>query len=325
MDMTTTYTNRFLTTLEECKKMLDEYGVCVLPNILTTEECLSCVDEVWNYLEAMTSKWETPLDRNDKSTWDMTNFNPLHGMIIQHHHIGYIQPAMDIRQSPSVVNVFAHLFDTTPKGLLTSIDGVSISLPPEHSRKGWHTGRAKLAHCDTDYGEDVDTPLYQSWVSPLEVRSGDATLAVMVGSHKYHSSFKDNFTLRKTDFYKLTDEELKYFSDKGCEWKRILCPSGSMVIWDSRCVHHGQQPIKGRKLENIRMCFYVCMAPKTWASDKDIKKKVKLFNEMRMTTHDPIKSKPFAKNPRTYGNTFEVVRKPVSPTLTDLGRSLIGM
>lgn len=318
---------------EDQMQTIHKRGVLVVPNILTPKECTSTVSGVWDHLEYASSEWKLPIDRNNKTTWrGMKNFSPMHGMLIQHHGIGHMQPAADIRQNAKVHQVFAHLHGD--KDLITSLDGVSISLPPEVTNLGWTTARSSWAHCDTTYDHTATDdqilhnkthPVYQSWVTPLDVHDGDATLAVLVGSHLYHQDLANKFQLGK-DTWKLNAEHLKYLEEeKGCAWEFVQCKAGSMVLWDSRAVHYGAQPKKQRANQTIRMCFYVCMVPRSWATSAKLKKKVKAFEESRLTTHDPVASKLFPKGPRKWpGEELEVPKTPKRPTLTPLGRRLVG-
>ena len=57
---------------------------------------------------------------------------------------------------------------------------------------------------------------------------------------------------------------------------------------------------------------------------KTITKKRKAFNELRLTSHWPTKTKLFAKNPRTYGAELPEICQIPSPTLTPLGKKLAG-
>jgi ectoine hydroxylase-related dioxygenase (phytanoyl-CoA dioxygenase family) len=49
----------------------------------------------------------------------------------------------------------------------------------------------------------------------------------------------------KNDWYKLNKEEEKFFLEKGCKIKKIMCPKGSLVLWDSRTIHCGVEALKG--------------------------------------------------------------------------------
>ena len=66
------------------------------------------------------------------------------------------------------------------------------------------------------------------------------------------------------------------------------------------------------------------MTPRSLSDNKNILKKQKAFNEMRMTSHWPHKIKLFPKLPRTYGNPMPNVPSLDPPVLTELGKKLAG-
>jgi ectoine hydroxylase-related dioxygenase (phytanoyl-CoA dioxygenase family) len=181
-------------------------------------------------------------------------------------------------------------------------------------------------HVDQSYlRNNLET--YQSWVTPLDVNDGDATLVFLKGSHKYHKTIKDQYSIsNKDDWYKLSDQQIStYVNDLGCPLQRIKCKAGSIVMWDSRLVHCGCQPLKNRHNPNMRICIYVCMLPKSLATQVDINKKRKAFNEKRLTSHHPIHVKLFPKNPRIYSKDQKTkVVTPLDAQMTELGMKLAG-
>lgn len=305
------YTSAYSCTLATAKETLEKYGVCVIPEVVNRDKCSECLGEIWDYLEDVSVEWNTPLDREDKSTWSMDNFNPKHNMLVQHHSIGHCQAAWDIRQNEDIVNVFASLFDADEEDMLVSFDGISICFPPEVTGKGFAKSNGSWAHSDTSYTKKIndDNILYQGWFTPVSVRTGDATLACMVGSHKYHQTIARKFDLKdKADWHKLTQEEEDAYASKGCHWQRIICPAGSLVLWDCRTIHYGQQPLKDR------------------ATAAMLRKKQKAFEEMRLTSHDPIRSMLFPAKPSSRWGSLdtEPVLKITLPVLTELGKRLAG-
>lgn len=196
-------------------------------------------------------------------------------------------------------------------------------MPPETTNRGWYRGNSWY-HTDQRLS-DSSRQCIQSWVTALPVNEGDATLTVLVGSHKYHGDFAARFNKKdvRTDWYKLNgQEELDYFiEEKQCAPVSIACPAGSLVLWDSRTMHAGQESLKGRAAPNFRMIAYLCYLPRVQSIPRDLTKKQKAFNEQRMTSHWPQKAKLFGKNPQTYGAAL--------PDITPLGPprnvGLIGM
>lgn len=64
--------------------------------------------------------------------------------------------------------------------------------------------------------------------------------------------------------------------------------------------------------------------PRHLASKKDIQKKQKAFNELRMTSHWPAKIKLFSKTPRTYGAKLPTITPIDKPVVGQLGLKLSG-
>ena len=242
-------------------------------------------------------------------------------MLIQHWGVGHAQYVWDVRQNPRVRDVFEHIWETDD--LLVSFDGVSYHLPPEAIRTGWYRGNDWL-HVDQSY-TDNSFKCVQGWVTANKVNPGDATLTVLVGSHLIHGEFQKAFGVTdKDNWYKLTEEQKQFYLDRGCSLERITCPAGSLVLWDSRTVHCGTEAMKTRKEPNLRNVAYVCYQPRSKATTKAIEKRIKVFEELRMTSHWPANPKMFGKHPRTYGAELPDVTPLSRPVLNEVGRKLVG-
>ena len=157
------------------------------------------------------------------------------------------------------------------------------------------------------------------------VNEGDATLAILEGSHKYHKEFATHFKITKNvQWTKLTKEQIEFYRERNCEFNRIVCPKGSLVMWDSRTIHCGVEANKDRAQPNFRAIVYVCYAPRSKCTESNIKKRQKAFTEMRATIHDPINTKLFGKKPRTYGQPLPEITPINMPILTEFGFKLAG-
>ena len=88
-----------------------------------------------------------------------------------------------------------------------------------------------------------------------------------------------------------------------------------MVLWDSRTIHCGAEPIKGRQNKTFRNVSYICMMPRKLASPANLDKKIKALNNLRTTSHWPYKAKLFSTMPRTYGGPIPNVKKINPPVL----------
>ena len=315
--------DKYITTPQKVKETIDHYGVAIVPNVLDESEINHMNDGMWDYLEHVTQKFAIPMNRQDKSSWiEYLKLYPKHSMLLQQYGIGHSQHIWDIRQNPKVANVFSEVWNTKADELLTSFDGASFHFPPEDTHRGWY--RKTWYHTDQSYFRP-DFECIQSWITGYDVDDGDATLAFMESSNTYHKEFQDTFKITdKSDWYKHSEEEQSFYEKKGCQEKRIRCKAGDMVLWDSRTIHCGTEPVKNRPNPKLRNVAYICMKPRHFSTEANLRKKRKAFDELRMTTHWPEKSKLFSKNPRTYGGPLPDVTEIPRPNLSELGMKLAG-
>lgn len=316
---------KYIADINNVNNILDTYGVAIISNVLNEEECQDMNTGIWDVLEHLTADWDKQMLRNNTETWrEMKYLYPKHSMLIQNWSIGHAQHIWNIRQNPKIVEVFANIWNCNKEDLLVSFDATSIHLPPETTRLGWYRGNDWF-HCDQSY-LDSKFKCVQGWVTGYDINEGDATLSILESSNHYHKEFQERFkTTIKDDWYKLNDDEKKfYIEEKHCLHKRIKCPKGSLVLWDSRTIHCGSEALKSRTQPNLRNVVYVCYEPRAHCNDKNLIKKQKAFENLRMTSHWPCKVKLFPKTPRTYGGPIYNVRKIPNPILSDLGKKLAG-
>jgi hypothetical protein len=315
---------RYIATPDNVMETIEKYGVAIVPNLLNEHECDKMSTGMWETLEDITQMWTQPISRDNPESWkNIRDLFPLHSMLIQHWTIGHAQFIWDLRQNPKCVDIFSKIWDTPLEDLLSSFDAASFHMPSETTGIGWH--RSTWYHSDQSF-VNRGFKCVQSWVTAFDVNRGDATLAFYEGSNNYHDEFGDAFGITdKGNWYRMdTDDKIKFYTDRGCLPKRIMCPKGSMVLWDSRTIHCGTEPIKGREKPNFRCVAYLCYMPRSMATKKKLEKKIKAFEEMRMTTHWPCEVKLFAKTPRTYGQEVPEILSLERPEIGPLGRRLVG-
>tara|TARA_B000000437_G_scaffold127501_1_gene92586 strand:+ start:7319 stop:8284 length:966 start_codon:yes stop_codon:yes gene_type:complete len=314
--------DKYLCDSKNIKKTIEKYGVAICP-LLDVDECEEMINNKWNLLEHLTKNFEIPINRNDKKTYkQITELFPMHKMLLQHWKIGHSELAWKVRQNPKVINAFSEIWNTTD--LITSFDGVSIYIldKPNRDCKSWF-------HVDQSYTRN-NFECIQAWVNAYDTNEGDATLVILENSNNYHSDFQKHFNIKdKADWFKLQNkEQYDFYISKGCKEVAIKCPRGYGVFWDSRTLHYGN-PVQKSASDNYnyRCVVYICMTPRMLASKKDLEKRKKIFNELRMTTHWPHKVKLFPKQPRTYGkqilNIEDIDIEMVNKYITDIGLNLI--
>jgi hypothetical protein len=309
----------FVCTKETLRQTLDTYGVAIIPNVLDEIECDIMIEKFWGFFEHITQQWKLPLNRHDKKTWrEFYNLFPVHSMLVQ--HFGFGHALWNIRQNPKIVMIFAYLWECKMEELLASFDCGSMHLPPEDTGKGSNKGNTWY-HTDQSYMRP-DFECVQSFVTGMDIEDGDATLSIMVGSHKFHKEFKEQFDIKdKKDWFKLTKEQEKFYH---CPIANIKCPRGSLVLWDSRTIHCGIESTMGRPNPKIRYVAYLCYMPRKYATDAFLKKKKKAFEELRTMSHHPCKGRLFGKMPQTYGKQIEPITPIERPELSELGMKLAG-
>lgn len=308
------------TTLDNLANKLAQDGVAVIKDVINQNELVQAREGMWQTLNKLTENLDKPIQKNDHTTWrTLYELYPKHSMLLQNFSVGHSQFIWDIRQNQKVYDVFKNIWDD--EDLLCSFDGLSVHLPPELTKRGWYRGNDWF-HTDQS-SEKVGLHCIQGMINLYDVNPGDATLRIMKGSNNNHEDFFKTYDIcEKSDWYKLKDEELSYFNQ--FEKQSVLASAGSLILWDSRTFHQGVEPREERENPNFRCVIYVCMTPRSLSDSKNILKKQKAFNEMRMTSHWPHKIKLFPKLPRTYGNPLPNVPSLDAPVLTELGKKLAG-
>jgi len=315
---------KYVTDPDSVMETLQKYGVAIIPGVLTEAECTDMVDKIWDFFERLSSSWYQPIDRENEESWrGFYKLYPKHSMLFQNWCVGHSHASWDVRQNEKVVHVFSKIWDVKPEELLVSFDGFSFNPPPEITNKGWNRNNTWY-HSDQSFTRN-GFECVQSWVTGLDVEEGDATLSFYEGSHKFHKELADRFGITdKADWKKLKKEEEAFYLEKGCAAKKIQCPKGSMVLWDSRTIHCGTEAFRMREHSKFRAVIYVCYEPRSHATAAHLRKKRKAFHELRGTSHWPAKSKLFPWKPRTYGGEIPEITLIDPPILTGLGKKLAG-
>lgn len=302
---------------------LEKDGVQVVKDVLTEAELNHLRCEMWEWLNLKTRHCSKPVVKGATGTYvSLFELFPKHGMLFQHWDFGHNPLSWYLRQHSKVINEFKKIWKTDD--LLTSFDGISVSLPCEVTKRGWHRGK-EWFHTDQCYKRD-SFECVQGFVNIFDVNYGDATLRVLRGSHKLHSEFQSKFKIAdSSDWHMLNEEEKKFYIDRLGTGNDICvkAPAGSLVLWDSRTIHQGMEPLKARLNQNIRCVPYICMTPASLATQAQLKNRIKYFEARRTCNHWPHKIKPFAKVPRSFGQNIPSV-DPDDLKVTPLIKKLVG-
>jgi hypothetical protein len=317
---------------EYCEKndlrtKLENDGIAVIRNVVTLDKIESCKTKMCITLKNMSSDWEIPLDLKKKSSYHgIFNLAPLHSMLIQNYGLGQAEFAWDIRTDENVANIFSKIWnDCNINDLIVSMDGISIHLPPEITKQGWNT-KDKF-HTDQCFLEQ-DMKTIQGLVNLYNINIGDATTKILKGSHKYHAEYYQQYGNELLNnpinhFNLLKEDHMSYFINKGCEKELILANAGDLVLFDSRLMHCGSEPIQERKKSNIRATIYVCMTERNRASLEIQRLRKLLFTNCSVTNHCPYRIEIFDKYPRSYGKKLPIVSDIPKANISEFGLKLI--
>lgn len=318
-------------TDSEIQAQLAALGYAVIPRVLSATQVEQARSSMWDALEVKSSAWPASkrIHRDRPATWNLKEFFPQHHMLLQNWGFGHSQLCWDVRSATKVRSAFAKVWGVQSKDLITSFDGFGVHFPPELTgRKHEHFNPHKPWFHTDQSRRKPDMETVQGLVNLYDVNPGDATLRVLQSSNTWHQEFFEEAavdTKNNSDFYMLKEKsELDFFSERGCKPVSVLAKAGDLILWDSRTFHMGLEAIQGRATPTVRCVVYVCMTPRSWATNAAQEKRRQHFANRRMTTHNPHEPKLFGVKPRMYasGQFLDMTDLP-APVLSAQRRSLI--
>ncbi|ESP03512.1 hypothetical protein LOTGIDRAFT_171297 [Lottia gigantea] len=255
---------------DEMWNELEERGYCVVPNVLSIEQCDQYITEL--------KDWAA-----NQNGLDFTHKFSLMNL----PRVGHLETIWKIRLHAK--QVFAALWGTDK--LVSSFDKFSMAPPPEEGTGDFDSGYIWL-HVDRD-GRRRGLHAVQGGVYLEETSLTDQCLRVMEGSVKFTDEFFSTHPQaceksKGKDHYRLSNSEIEWYKSKGCVNKKIPAPKGSMILWDSRTVHDNVKATFGRpNSDRWRFVIFACMMPAQWLSEEDLQIKKYAYENMLLTCHMP--------------------------------------
>ncbi|KAL3419177.1 phytanoyl-CoA dioxygenase [Phlyctema vagabunda] len=222
-------------------------------------------------------------DRNDPSTIKRANLPVINekGMVLDYaaSHESFV---WQIRSEPSVVETFEKVHGT--KDLIVSFDAINIGLQDRSdfpANKPW-------PHQDQDPARPGFRCL-QGLVNLQPCGDKDGGLIVCKGGHRISEAFhrdmvdEPRIPAWTPEWYGFTDKGMKWLEDRGLEWVKVCAEPGDLILWDSRTPHYNV-PTSSKQ---DRMAIYTCFMPVSEATQEDLIRKKRAFEERLGTTHWP--------------------------------------
>jgi hypothetical protein len=276
-----------------------EYGVCIVENVFTEEECDRNIDEVVSTIEKLGSN----VKRDDPKTWIAENLpsqvrpGMFQSILCNLPVIWRVRGDARIHQLFSIL--YSNLRNKNITNLISSIDGINI--------KPNHVGPYHDPFKDNDWPHIDQTSgnLFDCIQGQLVLSN---TTACFRCSPKSFLIFNKILELTKTTssdkWCKLdtSNKELitiiQYLlNDIGGKWQiPIIAPKGSFIFWSSSTIHSSQFSSKVEDnsydiWNGWRAVFYICLRPyEDFLTNKNepnaaLKKRQKIIQENRSTNH----------------------------------------
>ena len=270
-----------ITTLDELNSTLEKYGIAVLPNVFTEQECEALKRKVFFHLKKTFNVVEPD---------DYVKLRPMLGYMMKSFGISFLPEILEMKTDERVVNAFRAIWNE--QDLTTSFDAIAIVPPPEKRSNPVYFDETKTWFHTDQSSDKKGMHCVQSFINLDETGEGDGCLSVLVDSHRYHAEFFERFneSSRGTDWFRLDQRAHLdwYMREKKCEWAMIQAPKGSMVFWDSRLIHMGTAPRQGRpNPDRWRFIAYVCYTPARLQSNSDKEFKKMAYANQFHTSHWP--------------------------------------
>lgn len=242
---------------DQLRSTLAEHGVCLVTDVLDLQECLH-LEDLWNtdlanvlgIAKNDTNKTAIKCFRKQgASAWPQEWSNVLGKKgVASQRGLPHGAFAWSSRMHPRVRKTFADIFQTSVDNMVVGLDCVFWSgtdASATESNKEW-------LHCDQNHRTGLTWPCVQGvlYVWPSEGK-GTSTTVVWPGSHQdvYDRIMEDSAAIKRGKSMGGQSIKLSQLNNAGLRkaltdeamvaCRRVPCPAGSLLLWDSRTIHQG--------------------------------------------------------------------------------------
>jgi hypothetical protein len=336
---------------EEVFLKLKEFGMAIMPNMLSAEKCKMHYEGIVRDCEKLVPSFKG----NDLHTWANFRRDTLAkaGMICQNWGIPWSQSVCDLRGEDEIIDFWVNLWNAMDKkhvsggkryekgDLLCSSDAAALSLNHSGCKFGWDENMKPNLHIDKSRHEVIQRICHiQSFINLLPSQDGGACFKGVENSHGRMEEFVKAFpgTMEASFNQIQTQKQLDWFLNKGCRIVNVRAEVGDCVLWTSTLVHCGCAPtmpvVEMSKIDQDhhvpkiykRCVAYISMQPRRYASAVDLANKVKAFKTFRGTGHRAAKGVSlFPLEARLYGKKSSVKTLDVHPVLSKQSQRMYGL
>jgi len=242
---------------DRVRSTLAEHGVCLVIDVLNEQEC-SHFENLWN-ADLLNVLGAAKVDANKAAmqrfreegmkAWPQSWSRAIGKKgVASQRGLPHGAFAWNCRMHSEVRKTFANIFETSVDDLAVGLDCIfwsSADTPPSESNTEW-------LHCDQNHRTGLTWPCVQGvlYVWPSETENSSTTV-VWPGSHHevYDRIMRDRTAIKRGRSIDGQSVKLSHLSDcilreeltneamVAC--RRVPCPSGSLLLWDSRTIHQG--------------------------------------------------------------------------------------
>ena len=294
------------TDLSRSKDFLEQNGYVVLGPILSQEEIKESDKLFWEMMCHLNPK----IDPKNRQTWQNTTFpGEFSTGICGYYGMAQSDYAWYFRTNPLFRQIFGFYHQVDPSQLCVSMDCLNVMFSKNNKKKSW-------LHRDINpslpYGDLLSI---QGFYSRYDVEKDDSGFVCVPKSHLL--SIPNKSTRKHWNPLELDDPLIR-------EGVKLLIPSNSLIVWNSKTVHANSVGKRDRPDLNglpqlNRQGVYLSYWPRKNRSLDILEKKKELYKGGQGTSHWGILAQKKLLNPRWPRNKNSNPITFLPPTLNEDG------
>eukprot|EP01062_Namystynia_karyoxenos_P004250 TRINITY_DN114_c0_g1_i1.p1 TRINITY_DN114_c0_g1~~TRINITY_DN114_c0_g1_i1.p1 ORF type:complete len:533 (+),score=160.93 TRINITY_DN114_c0_g1_i1:86-1684(+) len=321
---------------EQLRAVLERWGACLVTGVLGPADC-AAMEQLWHSDLLQLADEERAREEDDPGVlaaygglrdggpaqWPRDWDRELGWKFASQRGTPHGSFAWAARLHPGVRRVFADIFDTTPDQLAVGLDNTfwaAADAPAARANKEW-------LHCDQNHNTKMTWRAVQGvvYVWPSEGDSCSTTV-VWPGSHLpevYSQVMGDPHAKERgksmggqlVQLNRLLDpdrrERLLRAALSGA--RRMPCPAGSLLLWDSRTIHQGWAG-------GPRLAQPVCWEPRERRCERALRRKLWMCAAGAPSSHSSSEGRVHALAPKQRPRPIAPARSmPLRATLIPFG------